>query len=286
MSVGARQDMAAVEAAGQSNFQSLQQMASLSTQMVSALDGAEHAMGEAERLEGEAAQFRVLAEDHELGSQVGLARTGSAIDQGDLAAASQQSQITGEFAALARSAAGESGDRAEGAKAQADVALVRAEDYARVRDGVFAFGSNRSQFQAAAVARGTGVHDASAAAESLKQDVDFFDGIVKVLASRADTAAAGDASGESTAARIQATRIAADLARAAQSATALQQTASSNAERMFGRSVGQYVGKAQAAAQRAEAEARRASRAAERAEGNAGQAAALVSQSVRNSSAR
>lgn len=286
MAVGARQEMAAVESAGQASFQSLQQMASASSEMVAALDGAEGAKVEAERLEGEAAQFRALAEQHEAGSAVGLARTGAAIDEGDLAGAGQQSQLTGQLAALARTAADDSGNRAQGAKAQSDIARARADDVARVQSGVLAFGSNRNQFQAAAAARRSDVQASSSAAESLRQDVAFYDGVVQVLAERADTVPAGQASAESADARVQAVRIASELASAARSAATLEQTASSNAERLFGRSVSQYVGLAQAAAQRAENQARGASQAADRAQGNAIQAAALVTGAGQGSAAR
>jgi hypothetical protein len=272
-----RAAMDPVFAAGTASGESLQQMASLSGQMVTALDGAETAAGEAERLRDEAFQFRVLADGHELNSAVGLARTGSAIDDGDLAGAAEQSSLTAGFAAAAQAAADGAADSAVGAKAQATLAVGFAADVNRVSGDVLAFGSNRNQFEAAAASRRAEVEDASEQATALRDDVAFFDEVVQQLSDRAGTPEASRVAGESATSRAQAIAIATQLSAAAASAAALEQTASTTAGRLFGRSVSQYVGRAQAAANVAEVQSTLAAGAAARAAGNASAAAGLVS---------
>jgi hypothetical protein len=70
---------------------------------------------------------------------------------------------------------------------------------------------------------------------------------------------------------------AAQLSAAATQAQQMEQTASTNAGRAFGRSMSQYVARAQAAAAGAEAQAQGASAAATRAEASAATARNLVS---------
>ena len=264
----------AVASAGQ--LESLTQMASVSTQMVAALDGAEGAANAAERSLTDATAMRIDAEANEAGAAGGLLRTQLFLDGGDVAGAGSQSSLTGVFAAAARASATSAASHADAAKDQVVIAQGFEADANRLSADVLAFGNNRNQFESAAASRRDAVDAARAAGDALAADAKFYDDVAQALAERAGTATAASSAAGSAAARAQAVAIAAELASSARTAAAMEQTATTNAGRLFGRSVSQYVGRAQAAANAAEAQAIIANGAANRAEGSAATAASLV----------
>jgi len=268
--------MSPFAASASSQLESLTQMATVSTQMVTALDGAEGAANAAERALTDATAMRVDAEANEVGAAGGLLRTQLFVDAGDLAGAGTQSALTGTFAAAARASATSAAGHADVAKDQVVIAQGFQADVNRLSPDVLAFGNNRNAFESSAAARRDAVDASRVAGDDLVADVKFYDDVAQALAERAGTGtAAANASG-SAAARAQAIAIAAELASSASQAAAMEQTASTNAGRLFGRSVSQYVGRAQSAANAAEAQAILANGAANRAEASASTAASLV----------
>jgi hypothetical protein len=244
--------------------------------MVTALDGAEGAANAAERALTDATAMRVDAEANEVGAAGGLLRTQLFVDAGDLAGAGTQSALTGTFAAAARASATSAAGHADVAKDQVVIAQGFQADVNRLSPDVLAFGNNRNAFESSAAARRDAVDASRVAGDALAADAKFYDDVAQALAERAGTGtAAANASG-SAAARAQAIAIAAELASSASQAAAMEQTASTNAGRLFGRSVSQYVGRAQSAANAAEAQAILANGAANRAEASASTAASLV----------
>ena len=268
--------MSPFAASASSQLESLTQMATVSTQMVTALDGAEGAANAAERALTDATAMRVDAEANEVGAAGGLLRTQLFVDAGDLAGAGTQSALTGTFAAAARASATSAAGHADVAKDQVVIAQGFQADVNRLSPDVLAFGNNRNAFESSAAARRDAVDASRVAGDALAADAKFYDDVAQALAERAGTGtAAANASG-SAAARAQAIAIAAELASSASQAAAMEQTASTNAGRLFGRSVSQYVGRAQSAANAAEAQAILANGAANRAEASASTAASLV----------
>jgi hypothetical protein len=268
--------MSPFAASASSQLESLTQMATVSTQMVTALDGAEGAANAAERALTDATAMRVDAEANEVGAAGGLLRTQLFVDAGDLAGAGTQSALTGTFAAAARASATSAAGHADVAKDQVVIAQGFQADVNRLSPDVLAFGNNRNAFESSAAARRDAVDASRVAGDALAADAKFYDDVAQALAERAGTGTAAANARGSAAARAQAIAIAAELASSASQAAAMEQTASTNAGRLFGRSVSQYVGRAQSAANAAEAQAILANGAANRAEASASTAASLV----------
>ena len=153
------------------------------------------------------------------------------------------------------------------ASAHQAAALVIAPD-------LFKYGNSQAQFEASAAARVGQVADRSAAESAaadamLQGEVEFYDGIVNALDGRAGTDASAAAVAASGDARALATEAAARLRGYAQQAQEMADGAGTNAGRLFGRSMVQFVQRAQAAAGVAEVHASMAAAAATRAEANA-----------------
>jgi hypothetical protein len=244
--------------------------------MVTALDGAEGAAGEAERLRDVTIGLLAQAESHEADTVIGLANTGNAVEAGDLQGAAAQRDLTVFHAEAARGAATGAAGAADGARQQHVAAQGFAADVDRLGDEVQAFGTNSAQFAAAAKARAQAVAAAAGQVESLRAEVVFFNGVVQQLAGNAGTTSAAASAGSSVQALLDANAIAAQLAGVAAGASEMAQTASTNAGRLFGQSVSQYVARALSASNVAAARAQQADQAAGRAEANAASAAALV----------
>ena len=276
MSQDSADAMSPFAASASNQLASLTEMASVSTQMVAALDGAENAAGAAERALTDATAMRIDAEANEAGAAGGLARTQLFLDSGDVGGAGSQSSLTAVFAAAARSSATSAAAHADVAKDQVVLAQGFQADVNRLSPEVLAFGNNRNQFETAAASRRDAVEVSVAAGEALAADAKFYDDVAQALAERAGTGTAASNAAGSAAARAQAIALAAELASSARQAATMEQTATTNAGRLFGRSVSQYVGRAQAAANAAEAQAILANGAATRAEGSAATASALV----------
>ena len=273
----AKDDVLAVSNGARSAIDSLADMASKSTELAGAFDGAQGAAGAAEAAFASATSFRVEAELQESAAHAGLARTQGALESGDLPAASDQSALTTFAAAASRGAAVSAAGQADVAKSES----LRAEEFKRASDrltpDVERYGANRPDFIAAANARRDAIDGAAAAASNLSSEVKFFDDVAQNLSSRAGTGTAAAAAASSADARTLALAAAAQLASAAVQAHTMAETASTNAGRVFGRSMSQYVARAQAAAAGAEGQAILAGAAATRAEGSADAARTLVS---------
>ncbi len=274
---GAAAEAVTAQMGAQSVMVSLNEMATVSTQMVAAFDGAEGAAGNAEQAFIGATDSRILAEAHEAAAGAGLLRTGAAAQSGDSAGAVIQSAATTESANAARAAA----TSAVGSAATAKTASIRAirfqADAVRLQPNVDTFGTNRRQFEAAAALRRQTVETADGTTAALATQAQFFDEVAQALSARAKTDTAANAAISSADARSQALAIAAQLNSSVQQARQMEQTASTNAGRLFGRSMGNYVGRAQAAAAGAEAQAIMANAASARAAGSAASAQRIVS---------
>jgi hypothetical protein len=261
------------------NFQGLQSMSSLSTQMVAALDGAENAAEGAERERGLALLERQNAEAGELNAQVGLARTLGAIDEEDFAGAAAQNQLTQLAATFSRSSADLAIGHATAAAGHAFDAGQFAADVNQLQPLIDAFGGNREAFEAAVANRLGAVGSSLPLLDGLRGDIAMYDNAVQQLAALAGTNVAETHVALSAAARTRADQIGqlvTQLEASLSSAEQLAETASSNAGRMFGRSVTSFVQRAQAAANAAETHATLADAAAVRALGFAQQAATAV----------
>ena len=270
--VGAANEAAIAQLGAQSAVASLNEMTSVSTRMVAAFDGAEGAAGAAERAFTGARDFRMQAESQEAAANAGLLRTTAAVRQGDAAGASTQSNASTAAAAASRSAAIGSAASATTAKIESIRVLGFQVDAARLQADVDKFGTNRQQFETAAASRRQAIEAVDGTTTALAAQAEFFDDVVQALSSRAKTEAATAAGASSTDARSQTLAIAAQLTASVQQARQMEQTASTNAGRMFGRSMGSYVGRAQAAAAGAENQAIMANAAASRAETSASSA--------------
>lgn len=276
LALGARAAIDPVASSATEDLDAVSRMASLSSEMVTALDGAEGAAGEAERLRDVTIGLLAQAESHEADTVIGLANTGNAVEAGDLQGAAAQRDLTVFHAEAARGAATGAAGAADGARQQHVAAQGFAADVDRLGDEVQAFGTNSAQFAAAAKARAQAVAAAAGQVESLRAEVVFFNGVVQQLAGNAGTTSAAASAGSSVQALLDANAIAAQLAGVAAGASEMAQTASTNAGRLFGQSVSQYVARALSASNVAAARAQQADQAAGRAEANAASAAALV----------
>ena len=274
---GAAAEAVMAQMGAQAAVVSLNEMATVSTQMVAAFDGAEGAAGNAERAFVSATDSRILTEAHEASAGAGLLRTVSAAQSGDSAGAVMQSAATTESANAARAAATSTVGSAETAKTESVRAIRFQADAVRLQPAVDTFGTNRQQFEAAAASRRQDVETADGTAAALATQAQFFDDVAQALSSRAKTDVATSAALSSSDARSQALAIAAQLNSSVQQARQMEQTASTNAGRLFGRSMGNYVGRAQAAAAGAEAQAIMANAASARAAGSAASAQQIVS---------
>ena len=277
LTASAKDEVLGVQAEAQSAIVSLSEMAASSTQLVAAFDGAEEAAGNAERAFGSATLSRIDAENNEQAAHGGLARTRGALENDNLSAAREQSGLTDLAAGASRSAAILATAYSDTAKNEATRAATFQVDADRLKPIVQQYGTNREAFVAAASGRRAAIDDANAAASDLSSQAQFFDDVTQVLAARAGTAAAAESAAGSDSARSLALAAAAQLSAAATQAHQMEQTASTNAGRAFGRSMSQYVARAQAAAAGAEAQAQGASAAATRAEASAATARNLVS---------
>lgn len=276
---GAASEAVSAQIGAQSAVVSLNEMASVSSQMVNAFDGAETAAGSAERAFSSASDWRVTAEAHEAAAGAGLLRTGAAAQSGDMAGAVIQSNATTASAGEARFAARGAVTSANTAKTESIRAVNFQSDAARLQPDIDKFGTNRQQFEAAAASRRQTVETADGTTNALAAQAAFFDDVAQALSSRAKTDAATSAAISSTDARAQAVAIASQLATSVRQARQMEQTASTNAGRLFGRSMGIYVGRAQAAAAGAEAQAIMANAAAARADGSAASARRIAGNS-------
>jgi hypothetical protein len=276
---GAAAEAVTAQMGAQAAVVSLNEMATVSTQMVAAFDGAEGAAGNAERAFVSATDSRILTEAHEASAGAGLLRTLSAAQSGDSAGAVIQSAATTESANAARAAATSAVGSAETAKTQSVRAIRFQAEAVRLQPDVDTFGTNRQQFEAAAASRRQAVETADGTTAALATQAQFFDDVAQALSSRAKTDVATSAALSSSDARSQALAIAAQLNSSVQQARQMEQTASTNAGRLFGRSMGNYVGRAQAAAAGAEAQAIMANAASARAAGSAASAQGIVSNS-------
>ena len=273
---GAASEAVAAQLTAQSAVSSLNEMATVSTQMVAAFDGAQGAAGNAERAFVGARDSRVLAEAHEASAGAGLLRTYAAAQSGDVPGAAIQSNATTASANAARAAATSAVRSAGTAKTESVRALNFQADAARLQPDVDKFGTNRQQFEAAAALRRQAVETADGTTTALATQAQFFDEVAQALSSRAKTETAANAAISSSDARSQALAIAAQLNTSVQQARQMEQTASTNAGRLFGRSMGGYVARAQAAAAGAETQAILANAAAARAAGSAASAQDIV----------
>jgi hypothetical protein len=257
----------------------LGEMHVLSGSYVARLDGAQSAASRAEDARDRAFDRRQLAEFHEAGSVTGLKRTLTSLELGasGLGAASDHAVATLGSAEASRLAA----DAATAFFLVAKDASIEASGHQAAANAIapdlFKYGNSQAQFDASAAAR-VGAVQARSASESaaadaiLRNEVEFFDGIVNALDGRTGTEVTAEAAIASGDARALAADAAARLRGYAQQAQQMAEGASSNAGRLFGRSMVQYVQRAQGAAGAAEIHASIAAAAAARAEANADQA--------------
>ena len=277
LTASAKDEVLGVQANAQSAINSLSEMATSSTQLAAAFDGADEAAGNAERAFGSATLSRIDAENNEQAAHGGLARTQGALENGDLASAGEQSGLASLAAVASRGAADLSKGYSDTAKNESTRAQGFQASADRLKPVVERYGANRDAFVAAAASRVGTIDAADAAAANLSSQAQFFDDVAQVLAARAGTGAAADTAAGSDSARRMALAAAAQLSLAATQAHKMEQTASTNAGRLFGRSMSQYVARAQAAAAGAEGQAQLAGAAATRAEASASTARNLVS---------
>ncbi len=276
MTVRTSNDAAAQQSGVQANLAALSSMASSSTRYVAALDGAQTSANAAERALVSARGQRVIAEANEAATTGYFGRTQNALQHGDLGSAVSASNSAAQTAGAATQAAGSAAGHASTAATEAAKATTFGVAAERARIDVEKFGTNRQAFAAAAAANRQRVEAANAAMGSLKDQAQFYDAVAQMLSGRAGTAAARAAAAASGDAREQVFAIAVQLASSASDARTMEQTAGTNAGRMFGRSARLYVERAQAAALGAMTEAQRAALAAQRAETTADKAGTLV----------
>jgi hypothetical protein len=257
----------------------LGEMQALSGAYVARLDGAQSAADRAEDARDRAFDRRQLAEFHEAGSVAGLKLTLTSLGLGasGLAAASDHAVATlgsAEASRLAAAAATAFFLVAKDASIEASGHQAAAN---AIAPDLFKYGNSQAQFDASAAARAGAVQQRSEAESTvadaiLRNEVSFYDGIVNALDGRTGTEVTAEAAIASGDARALAADAAARLRGYAQQAQQMAEGASSNAGRLFGRSMVQYVQRAQGAAGAAEIHASIAAAAAARAEANADQA--------------
>lgn len=251
-------------------------MATASTQLVAHLDGAEIAADRADHAADAATGLRAVAEAREADALAGAVAAFAAVDARDAEAAGARRDDSVLAAALSRAAADLASDRATEAGVQRDIAAGHQSAAAAPQAAVTAFGDGAAAFTAAAALRLDVVRSANDAAQSLRADAQFYDSVAATLAGRADSATAAGSAASSAAARALAVQAAQQLAGHALVAQQFAESASSNAGRMFGRSMAGFVARAQAAADRAMVQAGLADAAAGRAAGHASSAVAAV----------
>jgi hypothetical protein len=233
----------AFEAADQ-GFRQLSTMSSASSSYLEALGDVQSAAASAEASRDSARLDRNEAFQREDNARFGREATEELVLGGSLALAAEFSAGSGTEAGLARAAANRAEAHADDARGFRDQAIDRAADAARHLDTVQAFGATREQFVAAAGARESAVREALQLLPSLRGDIDRYDLVVRDLAARAGRPAAEIHREVSEDAVRRAREIAEALASLGATATAAEsmaQTASTNAGRLFGRSVTDYV---------------------------------------------
>jgi hypothetical protein len=249
----------------QTSLATLQEMADTSTQLVVAMDGVERSAADAESALASAVLQRIAAQAGESAALDALGLTRAAVQSANLQAAVTHASEAGGAAAGARSASALAVGFANTAGAAAADAQRQRDDVERLRPSVEKFGTNRQAFTDAVVAQRAGVEASDRAMSDLKSQAEFYEGVASLLAGRAKTSVAAQAAAGATDARSQVMAIAASLANSASDARSLELTATTNAGRLFGRSMRTYVERAQAAAGSAAAEANAAMLAASRA---------------------
>ena len=254
----------------------LNEMVTASGAFVAALDGAQASAGIAEVARERARERRQQAEQHETAAHQGLQSTQQALGGQDLAAASGFAVGAFESAGSARVAA----DAATGFWLEAKGAAEAAEGYAAasvaIGPDVFKYGNNEQAFNTSAAARSAGIAGSDLAAQEYRQQAEFYDDVAQALSGRAGSAAAAELAEGSGDARALAIQAAQQLSGYAAQAQLMATQASTNAGRLFGRSMVSYVNRAQAAAGVAENQAQLANAAALRAEASGNQAVQLV----------
>jgi hypothetical protein len=283
LTAAAKDETLAVQADAQASLLSLNEMATASTELVEAFDGAADAAGNAERAFGNATLSRIDAENNEQAAHGGLARTQGALENGNVVGAGEQSNLTTLAALASRGSADSARGYSETAKSESTRAQGFQTSADRLRPVVERYGASREAFVAAAASRRDAIDAADLAAADLSSQAQFFDDVAQVLAARAGTGAAADSAAGSSSARALALAAASQLSAAAVQAREMEQTASTNAGRLFGKSMAQYVARAQVAAARAEGQSQLAGAAATRAETSATAARNLVSGAGTNS---
>lgn len=242
----------------QQSFGALREMATTSTAYVAALDGAESAAKGAERAEVGARQERVKAEDFSGRAGQSYALMNSAIGANDYRQAVAFGNQVGQRAGQADGAANRSAGYAQEAAGYYQVAQTHGQVADSLQAIIHTYGANSAEFAAAAAALNGNVQGANAAVGEVRARADFYNEIAQMLAGRANTDPARAAALQSADAHTQVLAIAAQLAETAQNAGRMEQTARTNAERMFYRSARQYVERAGGAAQRALDESQKA----------------------------
>jgi hypothetical protein len=253
----------------QSNVQerlaTLQEMAITSTQLVVAMDGVERSAADAERALTSAVEQRIVAQVGEAAAFQALGLTQGAVQSGNLSAAITHATEAGGAAAEARTASGLAVGFANAA-GQAAVDAARLHNEAEtLRPSVEKFGTNRQAFVDSAVGQRAAVEVANQVMGELRTQSEFYEGVAALLAGRAKTTPAAQAAAGAADARSQVMAIAAQLAGSVADARSMELTATTNAGRLFGRSMRTYVERAQNAAASAAVEANAALLAANRA---------------------
>ncbi|MBL9141924.1 MAG: hypothetical protein JNK53_08670, partial [Phycisphaerae bacterium] len=268
------------------SMNSLQEMASTSTAYVAALDGAENAAKGAEFAEKGARKERRVAERHAHHTEAAYGSMTNAINSNNFASAVAYGNGAVAGASLADAAANNSAGYAQQASNYYTVAQQHGQTAENLQAIINQYGANSAQYAAAAASFAGDVQGANATMQEISARADFYNDVAQMLAGRANTGAAAASAQNSGDAHAQVMAIAAQLAASAQNAAQLEQTARSNAERMFYRSARQYVERAGGAAHRALNEAQMARAAADHAaqiaEQAAQQAAALGGQTGGN----
>lgn len=251
LTVNASNDAANAQMNASASFGALQQMATVSTQYVAALDGAESAANNAERAATSANLEMQRAVTNDAQATTAYQQLQIAIRQGDQGSAQALAGETNFRAQVADGAANRSADFAGEASNHYSTAV----QYGAVAQGlqgqVEAFGSTPEAFAAQAAQYAGDVANADSEMTQIRQRADFYNDVAQMLSGRAGTGAAASAASTSSDAHAQVMAIAAQLSAAARDAAQMEQTAGSNAQRMFYRSARLYVERAGAAAQQA-----------------------------------
>ena len=228
-------------------YRQLSTMASASTAYLAALDGAETAAGDAERSRGSALIERDIAVQSEANARFGSEATVALAAEGDLASAAGFRNDTRVEANAARDAADRAIGHADDARDARDAAIGFAADAARLRPDVEQFGTNREQFIAAAGLRNDIVAETLPLLAALQGDIQRYDEVVGDLALRTDSELVDTYASVSALARARAENLRSALevlGASTSAAAAMAETASTNAGRLFGRSVTGYLERA------------------------------------------